>query len=54
MSLIAAFSGLGLNIGLIRYLQKEDDKEGMINSCLLLFLPLIVTIGIGLAFQRRF
>ena len=30
MGLIAAFSGLGFNIGLIRYLPKEDDKQGMI------------------------
>lgn len=32
--LIAAFSGLGFGFGLIRFLPKEEDKKGIINSCL--------------------
>lgn len=31
---IAMFSRFGLDIGIIRYLSKDDDKTGMINSCL--------------------
>ncbi len=33
ISLLAAISGLGFNVGLIRFLPDEVNKPGMINSC---------------------
>lgn len=34
MMLLAAFSRLGFDMGIIRFLSAEEDKPGMINSCL--------------------
>lgn len=34
MGLISLFSRCGLDIGIVRYLANEKDKNGMINSCL--------------------
>lgn len=35
IGLISLFSRCGLDIGIIRYLSNENDKNGMINSCLI-------------------
>ena len=33
ISLIASLAGLGLGVGIVRFLPDEQDKQGMINSC---------------------
>ncbi|MDY6965809.1 MAG: oligosaccharide flippase family protein [Halobacteriota archaeon] len=43
--MIAAFSGLGLNFGVIRFLPKEEDKQGLINSCLTITVLSSVALG---------
>jgi len=46
--LLAGFSGLGLGIGLTRFLPREEDKQGMINSGLT--IPLLFSIILALIF----
>jgi len=54
MMLLAAFSRLGFDMGVIRFLAAERDKAGMINSCLtitcLTSLSLAVIFAAGLDF----
>lgn len=38
LSLIATFSFLGFDVGLVRYLSSEEDKKNMINTCFTLTL----------------
>lgn len=54
LSLLSAFSTLGFDIGLIRFLPGENDKQSMINSCftvtmlLSLIMSVIFITGIGI------
>ena len=54
IGLLSLFSMLGLNIGLIRFLPRERDKTGMVNSCLTItgagsiVLAMIFIVGIPL------
>ena len=54
MGLLGTLSLLGLNLGLIRYLPKEENKQGMINSCFTIvtitaiFLSSIFIAGLGI------
>lgn len=45
-NLIIAFSGIGLTFGLTKYLPGENDKEGMINTCITLVSSVSVIISI--------
>lgn len=45
MGLVAGFSKIGLDIGLIRYIPNEKDKSGLINSCLTITILLSIVLA---------
>ena len=53
VGLLIIFSKLGLDFGLMRYLAKEEDKKGMINTCYTIsglfsfLLAIIFVAGLG-------
>ncbi len=46
-SWLAALSGVGLGVGLVRYLPEREDKTGMINSCLTIVSLLAAVLALA-------
>ncbi len=55
-SWLAALSGVGLGVGLVRYLPEREDKTGMINSCLTIvsLLAAVLALGVGYYVPQTF